>query len=228
MHFFVLAAMLRSDKIAPLEIPIRSFEEKEEILKAETAYYDNKEHDIHFSVHQGEVVGFYGLVGSGRTECMEMIAGLRACEKSEIVYCGEKLKKLTAREAINKGIIMTPEKRANGMFKSSSLVENISTLFLSSKFSKKGGFVDFQSADRFAEEVLKKNKVKYSSKNQAISGLSGGNIQKIIIGRSIEVEGIRLMILDEPTAGMDVAAVKGSFKEMLENGVYKADLFSDL
>lgn len=109
---------------------------------------------------------------------------------------------------------MTPEKRANGMFRTLSLVDNICMLFWEERLSSKLALVNFKKSAQFANEVLRKNKVKYYSSGQMISGLSGGNIQKIIIGRSIEVAGIRLLILDEPTVGMDIGAKHGVYEQV--------------
>ena len=209
-----ISAMLRRDKIKPLEIKPRDFSESEVVLDSKYAEYDGKKHNIEFKIHEHEIVGFYGLVGSGRTECFEMIAGLRPSKNKELVHCGEQIKEANAHEMIRKGVIMTPEKRANGMFRTLSLVDNICMLFWEERLSSKLALVNFKKSAQFANEVLRKNKVKYSSSGQMISGLSGGNIQKIIIGRSIEVAGIRLLILDEPTVGMDIGAKHGVYEQV--------------
>lgn len=102
---------------------------------------------------------------------------------------------------------MTPEKRANGMFKALSLVDNICNLFLKKELAGKGiGIVKRNKSKEFADKVLSDNDVKFNSPFQPISSLSGGNIQKIIIGRSIAINNISLLILDEPTNGIDVGA----------------------
>lgn len=203
----VISAMLRTGKQhGDVTVEAKNFNELPVVLDVDKATYDGREHSLNFKVHQGEVVGFYGLVGSGRTECAEMLMGLRKAEKSYI-FAGETITKNNTREMIDKGMIMTPELRANGMFKSLSLVDNISNLFLRSKLARGIlGIVDRPLSRKFSEEVLQKNDVKYNSAQQAISSLSGGNIQKIIIGRSIAIDNIKLLILDEPTNGIDVGA----------------------
>ena len=203
----VIQAMLRTGKsYGKVEVPEKDWDSLPVILDVTTAKYGGKEHQLKFQVHKGEVVGFYGLVGSGRTECAEALFGLRKAEKT-YTFNGEKISKNTAREMIDKGMIMTPEKRANGMFKSLSLVDNICNLFLKNKLTGGGlGIVKNAESKAFADKVLADSDVKYNSPMQAISGLSGGNIQKIIIGRSIAIENIKLLILDEPTNGIDVGA----------------------
>ena len=203
----VVSAMLRSGKqYGAVDVPSKEGEELPVILDVKEAHYDGKDHKLNFQVRRGEVVGFYGLVGSGRTECAEMLMGLRKAEKS-YTFNGETITKNNTRTMIDKGMIMTPELRANGMFKSLSLIDNICNLFLKDKLAKGPvGVVDNAGSRRFADEVLTSNDVKYVSPQQPISSLSGGNIQKIIIGRSIAIDGIKLLILDEPTNGIDVGA----------------------
>lgn len=203
----VIMAMLRTGKsYGRVEVPEKDFSGIPAILDVDKATYDGKEHQLNFQVHKGEVVGFYGLVGSGRTECAQMLFGLRKAEKS-YRFNGETITKCNTRSMIERGMIMTPEKRANGMFKALSLVDNICNLFLKKELAGKGAGVVKQAKSReFAGRILSENDVKYNSPGQAISSLSGGNIQKIIIGRSIAIDNISLLILDEPTNGIDVGA----------------------
>ncbi len=203
----VITAMLRTGKsYGKVEVPDKDVDSLPVVLDVTTAKYDGKEHQLNFKIHKGEVAGFYGLVGSGRTECAEMLYGLRKAEKS-YTFNGETITKNNSRAMIDRGMIMTPEKRAHGTFRALSLVDNICNLFLKEELAGKGiGIVDNHRSRTFADEVLKKNDVKYNSPAQAISGLSGGNIQKIIIGRSIAINKISLLILDEPTNGIDVGA----------------------
>ena len=99
----------------------------------------------------------------------------------------------------------TPELRKAGMFKDYSLIDNISIMFMD-RFVNRFHLIDNHKKDAFALDVLKNNRVKYASPEQKISSLSGGNIQKIIIGRSIASENTKLLILDEPTNGLDLGA----------------------
>lgn len=203
----VIMAMLRTGKsYGRVNVMEKDFTKLPVILDSVHAVYDGREHQLDFRVHKGEVVGFYGLVGSGRTECAEMLFGLRKAEKS-YQFNGETITKCNTRIMIDRGMIMTPEKRADGMFKALSLVDNICNLFLKKELAGKGpGLVKQGKSREFAGTVLSENDVKYNTPGQSISSLSGGNIQKIIIGRSIAIENISLLILDEPTNGIDVGA----------------------
>lgn len=203
-----IAAMLRSGKnIDPIQVPEKDFEQAQVLLRSKSAVYDGAAHDVDFTVRQGEVVGMYGLVGSGRTEYAEMLFGLRRAESKDITYMDQPLGKFNSLQMIQRGMILTPETRADGMFSQLSLLDNICNLFLRTRLSSKLlGFISFVKSRKFANEVLEKNAVRYSAMSQNIGSLSGGNIQKIIIGRSIEIDGAKLLIVDEPTTGMDIGA----------------------
>lgn len=200
-------AMIRSDKIKEVKIPPMDYEAcgKRPLLQVTELTYDGKTHHVPFHVNKGEVVGFYGLVGAGRTETMEVLSGIRMCEKKEFVFDGETITHGDSFKMIQRGMILTPELRINGIFPSLDLVENICTLFVN-KFATKFGMIRNKESRDFTDEVLKKNATKYHSRNQLISELSGGNMQKIIIGRSVEVENLKLLTVDEPTAGLDLGA----------------------
>jgi len=203
----VIQSMLRTGKsYGRIPVPEKDFNSLPTVLKVDKAIYDGKEHKLNFEVHKGEVAGFYGLVGSGRTECVEMLYGLRNAEKS-YTFNGETITKNKTSTMIEKGMIVTPEKRANGIFKSLSLIDNICNLFLAKHLAGKyAGVVNRKLSRSFADKILKESDVKYNSPNQQISSLSGGNIQKIVIGRSVAIDNIQLLILDEPTNGIDIGA----------------------
>ncbi len=200
-------AMIRSDKIKDVIVPDMNYEKAEQnrLLDVHELTFDGKTHQVEFHVNKGEVVGFYGLVGAGRTETMEAISGIRRCDKKEFTFDGEKITKGDSFDMIQKGIILTPELRKNGIFPSLNLVENVCTLFVK-RFASKTGMLKKKESRKFARQVLEKNGTKFSSMGQLISNLSGGNMQKIIIGRSVEVENLKLLTVDEPTAGLDLGA----------------------
>lgn len=211
-----ISAMLRSDKIKPLEIDEEDFSNAETVLSYEKAFYDGKEHHLNIDVKRGEILGFYGLVGAGRTESVEVLIGLRRAENLSYTFNGETIHKPNPLAMIERGMVMTPEKRSDAIFKTFSLEDNICNMFLEEKLaSKRMGFVDFEKCKQFATDVLNKNSVKYSSISQPILDLSGGNMQKVIIGRSIEVENLKLLILDEPTTGMDIGAKYEIYRKII-------------
>lgn len=210
-----IRAMLRSAKLKPIGAPVRDVRGRTPILEVEALRYDGAEHHLGLEVRPGEIVGCYGLVGSGRTECAEALYGLRRIEGGSYRFAGRKIAQCSPEQMIARGMILTPEIRQNAIFKTFSLQDNICNLFLRQRFaSPRLGLLHMGQAKSFARGVLEKNKVKYSDVNQPIVELSGGNIQKVVLGRSVEIEGIRLLMIDEPTTGMDLGA-KNEIYQML-------------
>ena len=198
-------AMIRSDKIKQITVPEKDVDHLEPVLKVEELEYDGAVHRLNMHVGKGEVVGLYGLVGSGRTEAMEVLYGIRRAAKKNFWFDGEEITGGNSYDMLQKGMILTPELRANGVFPSLTLSENICNLFLK-RFSTRWGRYKKKEARDFSQFVLDKNLVRYVSETQHMSELSGGNMQKIIIGRSVEIEHLRMIIFDEPTVGMDLGA----------------------
>lgn len=198
-------AMIRSDKIKQIEVPSKDFDSLQPVLKVDQMSYDGRKHQLGFEVRRGEVVGFYGLVGSGRTEMMETVFGVRRSPDKSFWLDGETITGGDSVEMIGKGLILTPELRANGIYPLLSLTDNICSLFVK-RFSSKAGMYHGREAKSFSNMVLDKNLVRYMNSDQTMSELSGGNMQKIIIGRSVEVQDLKVLILDEPTVGMDLGA----------------------
>lgn len=199
-----IKAMLKNGNPEPIVVR-KTIEKPKTILKVGKATYDGKEHKLNFYVNEGEVVGFYGLVGAGRTECAQALFGLKKIYNADVEFNGEKIKRFTSFDMIRRGMAMTPEIRKAGMFRDYSLTDNIAIMFME-KFVNKLHLVDNRKKKAFALQVLRNNRVKYANPNQKISSLSGGNIQKIIIGRSIASDNTKLLILDEPTNGLDLGA----------------------
>lgn len=197
--------MIRSDKIKQIEVPSKDFDSLQPVLKVDQMSYDGRKHQLGFEVRRGEVVGFYGLVGSGRTEMMETVFGVRRSPDKSFWLDGETITGGDSVEMIGKGLILTPELRANGIYPLLSLTDNICSLFVK-RFSSKAGMYHGREAKSFSNMVLDKNLVRYMNSDQTMSELSGGNMQKIIIGRSVEVQDLKVLILDEPTVGMDLGA----------------------
>ena len=209
-----IEAMLRQDKIHPLSIVQASHAGKSPLLEVNTIQYGGKKHNLSLCAYSGEVVGFYGLVGSGRTECMECLFGLRHAQNIHYKFNGEEICKPQPRRMIERGMILTPEKRMLGLFRGLSLTDNICNLFLDKLLVNRIlGIVDREKSAQFTKQVLSDNSVKYKDISQPINSLSGGNMQKVIIGRSVALKGLKLMIVDEPTTGMDIGAKHQVYKK---------------
>ncbi len=200
-------AMIKSDKMKEFAVPVKDYEDLEnnKLLEVKNVNYGGKTYDTDFYICKGEVVGFYGLVGSGRTEAMETIAGIRSSDQKHFIFDGEEITSGDSYKMISKGMVLTPELRRNGIFPALNLIENVCSLYIN-KLATKLGMVKKKESAVFAKTILDENDTKYASINQKISDLSGGNMQKIIIGRSIRVENLKLLVVDEPTAGLDLGA----------------------
>ncbi|MBC8537148.1 sugar ABC transporter ATP-binding protein [Feifania hominis] len=161
--------------------------------------------DVSFSVRAGEILGFSGLVGSGRTEIVRAIFGIDKRDSGEIFINGQRLNIRDPRDAVRAGIGMITEDRLRmGSIHSLSVMRNTTI----AKFDKIGNRLGFYCPSREKAEfdsITGKIDIKYSSPNEAMSQLSGGNQQKVIISRWL-LTNSKVLILDEPTRGIDVGS----------------------
>lgn len=171
-------------------------------------------HDISFSVRQGEILGIAGLVGAGRTEVARGIFGLDRMERGEIKIDGQVVRIKNVEEAIRSGIAMVPEDRANvGLVLCRSIRENISLASLN-KISS-GGFLKLAEEKKNAEKMVDRLKIKIASSEHPVVSLSGGNQQKVVLAKWI-LQNVKLLILDEPTRGIDVGSKSEIYRMMCE------------
>lgn len=165
----------------------------------------NTIYDISFQVRKGEVLGFSGLVGSGRTSTAKAIVGAIPRTSGEIYINGERVRITSPSEAISHGIGYLPEDRkTEGLILTKSVKENISLPSLKRKFSK-GAIIDAAKEREAAEEYRQKLRIKTPSINRPSKFLSGGNQQKVVFAKWLCSEA-NIYIFDEPTRGIDVGA----------------------
>jgi ABC-type sugar transport system ATPase subunit len=171
-------------------------------------------HDITFTLHAGEVLGVYGLLGSGRTELAHAIFGADPTTGGEIHMGGSKVSLGSPRHAVRAGVGLVPEERvAYGLFPQLSVVENMSSArpWLYSRF----GLINNGARFRLVDAMARRLGVKAASIQQVVSALSGGNQQKVVLGRWL-IGGSRVIILDDPTVGVDVGAKQEIYKLISE------------
>jgi ABC-type sugar transport system ATPase subunit len=160
--------------------------------------------NISFTLRKGEVLGFAGLVGAGRTEVMRAVFGADAIISGEIYLEGEKVDFKSPKDAIKHGIALCPEDRKEeGLVLFRSITENICLPV----FKKLRGkfFLDLDKQDELTNEAIKKYSIKTPSVDKLVLELSGGNQQKVILGRwTNSLMETKILILDEPTKGIDV------------------------
>ena len=177
-------------------------------------------HDVSFSLKKGEILGFSGLVGAGRSELMQAIFGYLPIFSGEIVCQGKEWKMGDTHYSVKHGMFYLPEeRRSQGILPDMSVKENISINTLDTVSSWCG--ISKRKEITKAEEIIKAYNVKTSDLNKEIKFLSGGNQQKVIIGRSTCTEP-KILIFDEPTKGIDIGAkteVYRLMKELAEKGI---------
>ncbi|MFL2077542.1 sugar ABC transporter ATP-binding protein [Marinilactibacillus psychrotolerans] len=209
--------------------PTIESEKGEVVLEVKELSRSNLFNEISFKLHSGEILGFSGLMGSGRTEIMRGIFGIDRLEKGDIFLEGEKVELKTPNDAISKGIgFLTENRKDEGLFLDFSIRDNISmTAF--EEFSKYG-WINRKEETDFVELLIKRLTVKTTDMELPASALSGGNQQKVVLAKWIGA-GSKVLILDEPTRGVDVGAKKEIYslmKELTERGVGIIMVSSDL
>jgi ribose transport system ATP-binding protein len=158
-----------------------------------------------FQVHQGEVLGIAGLVGSGRTELARLIFGADARTGGEVFLDGKSVDITEPQDALNLGIAyLTEDRKALGLFLDMSCGENIN-LGVLHRDAHRGGILNLAAARRRSENAFKALRVRAASPIVTVGSLSGGNQQKVLLSRWLEI-GPKVLILDEPTRGVDIGA----------------------
>jgi ribose transport system ATP-binding protein len=182
-----------------------------------------------FQLRQGEVLGLAGLVGAGRTELARLIFGADKRKSGEVYLDGKKLQINQPKDAIRAGIGYVPEDRKlQGVFLQMSSGENITMNILGRCAT--GGVLDFKKLTDRADAEVKAMRVRTASLKQRAGGLSGGNQQKLLLARWLEINP-RVLILDEPTRGVDVGAkaeIYALIQQLLEKGMAVLFISSEL
>jgi ribose transport system ATP-binding protein len=161
-------------------------------------------YDVSFVLHRGEIVGIAELVGAGRTELAETLFGVHAAQSGEVLLDGQVLHLKHPAQAIKHGIALVPEDRkADSLFLHMSVGTNI-TMKLLSQLTR-FGMILWRAVRRVGTEFTDKLNIRTPSLEQRVSNLSGGNQQKVVIAKWLTLQP-RVLILDEPTRGIDVGA----------------------
>lgn len=159
---------------------------------------------IGFSLKKGEILGIYGLLGAGRTEVFECIMGLRPEHSGDVFLGGEKIGVNNISEQIDRGFALVPEDRQReGLVQTMSIGKNISLSSL--KKYRKALFLDQKLENQKIAEQIKDIHIKVANKDLPILSLSGGNQQKVVIGKGILTEP-KILLMDEPSRGIDIGA----------------------
>jgi ribose transport system ATP-binding protein len=220
-----LIKMMIGKSIVESYIPKES--QQEDVLLEIKNLSNEKLKDISFNVKRGEIVGFYGLVGGGKTELALSIFGAERYT-GEIIFKGKKLG-TTPAKAIEAGIALVPEeRRTQGIFTILTIRNNIPVMNM--KKISNGGFIDAGKEKQVAVEYIDKLRIVTSGPEKETAKLSGGNQQKLVFAKCLFADS-DLLILDEPTRGIDVGAkseIYSIVRELAESGKSIMFLSSEL
>ncbi|MEH6943346.1 sugar ABC transporter ATP-binding protein [Bacillus sp. JJ722] len=200
--------------------PNRDVKIGDTVLEVKGLAQTGKFEDVNFSVRSGEVIGFSGLMGAGRTEIMRTIFGLDRKSAGEIYINGKQVNIKSPSQAVNLGIgFITEDRKDEGLVLDFSIRENMALPNLKS-FAPKV-IIDQKTENDFVNLLIKRLSIKTQSAETKAGNLSGGNQQKIVIAKWIGI-GPKVLILDEPTRGVDVGAKREIYQlmnELTERGV---------
>lgn len=193
--------------------PVRKREKREELLRVEHLS-GRKVKDISFSLHQGEIFCLAGLVGAGRTETMRFLYGADRMESGDIYYQGKKVRVHSPTNAIALGLGMVPEDRMNhGVSLELSIRHNIALAII--RRISKLLFINSRKEKEIVNQQSASLRIKADSLNTAVKKLSGGNQQKVVLAKWLAAN-TEVLLLDEPTRGIDVGAKQEIYKLMNE------------
>ena len=201
------------------ELATAEAEGGEVLLEADELSSDRRLHRLDLTVRSGQIVGLAGLLGSGRTEAARAIFGLDRITGGRLTLSGRKVRPGSAREAIEAGLAyLTEDRKTEGIVPDLSVRENL-TLALLPRLVRMG-VVDEVRERRVVEGFIAALGIKAADMDQPVRELSGGNQQKVLLGRWLALEP-RLLILDEPTRGVDVGAkqeIQAIIRQHVEQG----------
>ena len=209
--------------------PPRNYMGGEVILQVQHLKCGKRVRDISFEVHKGEILGFAGIVGAGRTESLRCVFGLDRAEAGTIEMEGKRVRIKCPRDAMKNGIAMVTENRKeDGLVLCRSVMEN--AVLPSTYMNARYGVLRKRSESEAAARICKKLRVKTPSYEKIVNQLSGGNQQKVIVAKWL-MTNKKILILDEPTRGIDVGAKSEIYQimnELTEQGVSIIMISSDM
>jgi rhamnose transport system ATP-binding protein len=209
--------------------PARTPQIGEPVLSADNLSHPTEFDSISFELRRGEILGFYGLVGAGRSEVMQAIAGLTRTSGGDISLEGSPINPKSAADAIRCGIVYVPEERGRqGVVIGLPIFQNVSLPSLSR--TSRNGVLRLAEEFALARAYTERLDLRAASLSQDVGTLSGGNQQKVVIAKWLATRP-RVIILDEPTKGIDIgskAAVHGFMAELVAEGLSVIMVSSEL
>lgn len=212
-----LAELIAGRKLES-KFPKKKFPVGDELLRFEHVSVEGRVRDISFTLHKGEILGFAGLLGAGKTEVAKALFGVfghgHPRVTGEIYLEGRRLSSRSPGEAIRSKIGLVPEDRGQeGLITGMTIFDNM--LMVSLPKISRLGWLNFRKGRQIAENMVKMLEIKCNGTGQPVSSLSGGNQQKVVLAKWIAM-GAKIIVFDEPTRGIDVGA-KVAFYEMMND-----------
>jgi len=190
------------------------------LLKAEHIISGKRVRDCSFEVHQNEILGFYGLVGAGRSELLKSVMGLYPRDSGKVFLDGKDISAQTTMKIQEEGLVLVPEDRkTEGLVLNDSIAFNISISVLRSFMGNL--HVNHKKENEIVDDAIKELSVKTPSRDQRVLNLSGGNQQKVVLAKWLASKP-KVLILDEPTRGIDVGAkaeIYSIMNDLAKNGM---------
>jgi len=185
--------------------------------------------NVSFDLHEGEILGLGGLVGSGRTEIFRCLFGIDRIDEGEIMIDGKPVKIKSTVDAIKHGIALVPEDRkTQGLVLSGSVKENVSLSILNRIM--KYGWIDQKRENEIVQSYKEQFRIKTPNLETSVISLSGGNQQKIVLSRWLATNP-KILLLDEPTRGVDVGArseIQNIIEKLVSEGLAIILISSDI
>lgn len=198
------------DDIFPEKSSTSSNDKKSIVLEVKKLK-NNIVSDIEFNLKEGEIIGFAGLVGSGRTETIRALIGVDAADEKEIYINGRRVNINNPGDALSHGIGLIPEDRkSQGLILNDTIKNNISLTVLN-KLTNKFKMINRKKENEIVDQSIKDLLIKTSNRTQAVNKLSGGNQQKVVLAKWLNTDS-KILIFDEPTRGIDIGAKEEIYK----------------
>lgn len=213
--------MIGQDIVPPVRAAAAEEEAGQEVLRFDHVSLREKGgtellRDVSFTIRAGEIFGIAGVSGNGQDDICDVISGVKQPTEGALYFCGEEISRASIRQRNAAGIGYVPVDRyRDAMVMDMDLAENI---LLKGCFDKKWvsrGFIRRRELNRYTDEIIAKHRVKATGWSDLAGGLSGGNQQKLVLGREVDV-GKRLLVFNQPTRGLDMGAVDRIHHVILE------------
>jgi simple sugar transport system ATP-binding protein/ribose transport system ATP-binding protein len=210
----LVSAMVGRDVDLRYQKKIRNLRDNPVVLDVQGLNREGAIDNVSLQIRRGEILGLVGLVGSGRSEIARAIFGADPIDAGSISINGESVTIKHPQDAIKLGLFMIPESRKDqGLFLMDSILSNL--IYSTVKKYTKSGFVSSKSSKNAGDRLATQIDLRFNNLDQLVQSLSGGNQQKILFGRSIDVDP-SILIVDEPTRGVDIGAKRAIHKLLLD------------